>query len=118
MQGNILLSKNVVVSLMVVCLLHGCAKRPNAVVPANLPSETYAGFSCEELDQLLVSEQVKEAELIKKQRGAADADAIGVFLVGVPVAGLVGGDVEGELSVAKGKVVSIQSQRSAKRCDG
>jgi hypothetical protein len=51
-----------------------------------------------------------------KQRGAADADAIGVFLVGVPIGGLAGGDVEGELSVAKGKVLSIESQRIAKQC--
>lgn len=104
-------------SLVVALLFSGCAKRPNAVVQANLPSETYANYSCGQLERLLVSEKANEKTLTSKQRGAADADAIGIFLVGIPVAGVLGGDVEGELSVAKGKVLSIQSQRIAKQCD-
>lgn len=112
------MSKKIVLSSLVVALLFsGCAKRPNAVVPANLPSETYANYSCGQLERLLVSEKANEKTLTSKQRGAADADAIGIFLVGIPVAGVLGGDVEGELSVAKGKVLSIQSQRIAKQCD-
>ncbi|MEP2978001.1 MAG: hypothetical protein ABJO86_00860 [Lentilitoribacter sp.] len=103
-------------SLMVALLFSGCAKRPNAVVPANLPSQTYANYNCKQLNELLLKEQANEKALSSKQRGAADADAIGVFLVGLPISGALGGDVEGELSVAKGKVLSIQSQRIAKQC--
>ncbi|MEP3249460.1 MAG: hypothetical protein ABJN11_09980 [Lentilitoribacter sp.] len=72
-------------SLVVALLVAGCAKRPNAVVPANLPSETYANYSCKQLGQLLVSEKANEKTLTSKQRGAADADAIGIFLVGSPL---------------------------------
>jgi hypothetical protein len=115
LRGELML-RVIGVVLCVGVVLGGCAKRPNAVVPASLPSETYASYSCDQLNQLLVSAKAEEKTLTSKQRGAADADAIGVFLVGVPIGGLAGGDVEGELSVAKGKVLSIESQRIAKQC--
>lgn len=109
-------NKIVFSSLMVALIVSGCAKRPNAVVPASLPSQTYASYDCKQLNELLIKEQANEKTLASKQRGAADADAISVFLVGLPISGALGGDVEGELSVAKGKVLSIQSQQIAKQC--
>lgn len=109
-------NKIVLSSLVVALFVSGCAKRPNAIVPASLPSQTYANFDCKQLNELLASAQANEKALASKQRGAADADAIGVILIGLPISGALGGDVEGELSVAKGKVLSIQSQQIAQQC--
>lgn len=104
------------ISLSLAILLAGCAKRPKAVVATTLPSDTYAAYSCEDLGVELVKAQSDVTTLSAKQTNAANADAVGVFLVLVPVGSLTNNNVEGELSVAKGKVLSIQSQQIAKKC--
>lgn len=106
----------ITVTLGVGIVLAGCAKRPNAVVPTTLPSDTYAAYSCDQLAVELEKSKAEVDALSAKQTNAANADAVGVFLVAVPVGSLTNNDVEGELSVAKGKVVSIQSQQIAKKC--
>lgn len=56
----------------------------------------------------------KLASLEQKQNGAATGDAIGVFLLMVPVSKLTGGDVAGELGASKGKVLALEQRVS--RC--
>lgn len=94
-----------------------CAKRPNAIVPVDVANSTYEGFSCQQLGQEQSKEQEKLAALSKKQNGAANIDALGVFLVGVPVGSLANADVEGQIAVSKGRLVSIENVLISKTCD-
>lgn len=43
------------------------------------------------------------ATLTNQQSQAANRDALGVFLIGVPVASMSGGDHETEIAVLKGR---------------
>jgi len=74
----------------------------------------FDGMSCSSAKNSLASERVKLAALEKQQNSAATGDAIGVFLVLVPVSKLAGGDVAGEVGASKGKVLALE-QRVA-RC--
>lgn len=93
-----------------------CAKRPDAIVPVDIPMAAYTGQSCPQLSQELLTERGKLASLSKSQSQAATGDAVGVFLVGVPASSVFGGDKEGEIAVSKGKVVAIESALKSKGC--
>ena len=74
----------------------------------------FDGMSCSAAKNALASERVNLTALEKQQNNAATGDAIGVFLVLVPVSKLTGGDVAGEVGTSKGKVLALE-QRVA-RC--
>ncbi|WFU06602.1 hypothetical protein QA648_27695 (plasmid) [Rhizobium sp. CB3171] len=96
--------------------LAACAKRPDAIVPTEIPMAAYSNLDCPGLIRELSTEQGKLTALSKDQNNAANGDAFGVFLVGVPVSSLTGADKEGLISVEKGKVISIQNTMKAKGC--
>lgn len=95
----------------------GCAKRPDAIVPADIPMAAYTNYGCEHLAQELIKEQTSLAAVSKAQSEAATGDAVGVFLIGVPMSSTFGGDKEGQVAVAKGKVQAIQSAMTSKNCN-
>ena len=37
-------------------------------------------------------------------------DAVGVFLIGVPVSSLTGGDVSGHIAASKGKILALEAR--------
>lgn len=98
-----------------VCLT-ACAKRPDAIVPVDIPMAAYTGSTCPDLARELVQEQENLAALSKAQNEAATGDAVGVFLIGAPVSSVLGGDKEGQVAVSKGKVQAIQSAMRSKGC--
>ena len=97
-------------------VLASCAKRPDAIVPVDIPMGAYSNLDCKELDQELINEQQKLAAVSKQQEKAATGDALGVFLIGVPASSVFGGDKEGEVAVSKGKVQAVQNARMSKGC--
>jgi hypothetical protein len=105
------------VSLAIVLAASSCAKRPDAIVPADIPMAAYSNLSCEQLGQEMIKEQTALAAVSKQQHDAATGDAFGVFFVGVPMSSTFGGDKEGQVSVAKGKVQAIQSAMMSKGCN-
>lgn len=110
------MNKKIFVALALLPLA-ACAKRPDAIVPTEIPMAAYSNLDCVGLTRELATEQGKLAALSKQQNNAANGDAFGVFLVGVPMSSLTGGDKEGDISVQKGKVISIQSTMKAKGCN-
>lgn len=79
-------------SVLIACLIMtSCAKPPEKI--AAVPN---AG-PCTDGDR------AKLAALYKAQRDAATGDAMGVFLVGVPVSSALGADKEAEIAVLKGR---------------
>lgn len=96
--------------------LVGCAKRPDAIVPVDIPMAAYTNLGCQSLAQEMVKEQANLASLSKQQNQAATGDAVGVFLLGVPASSTFGGDKEGQVAVSKGKVNAIESATRSKGC--
>ncbi|MDT6940772.1 hypothetical protein RI570_11495 [Brucella pseudogrignonensis] len=93
-----------------------CAKRPDAIVPVDIPMAAYTNLSCQALASELAKEKTKLTTLSKQQNEAATGDAVGVFLIGVPASSTLGGDKEGEVAVSKGKVNAIESAEKSKVC--
>ena len=104
------------VIILTAAALSSCAKRPDAIVPVDIPIAAYSNQSCQQLGQEMLKEQQNLAALSKAQNDAANGDAFGVFLIGVPVGSVAGGDKEGQVAVAKGKVQAIDSTMKSKGC--
>lgn len=109
-------NRTYVVALMAAAALAACAKRPDAIVPVDIPMAAYTNQTCEQLGQEMLKEQQSLAAVSKAQTDAANGDAFGVFLIGVPVGSVAGGDKEGQVAVAKGKVQAIDSAMKSKGC--
>jgi hypothetical protein len=56
----------------------------------------------------LEQKQAKRNALVNSQNNAATGDAVGVFLVLLPVGSIFGADKEGELAQAKGEVLALE----------
>ena len=90
-----------------------CTPRADSIAPVSMTG-AFEHLSCSQAKSQMDAERVKLADLEKKQNSAATGDAIGVFLILVPVSKLTGGDVAGEVATSKGKVLALE-QRLA-RC--
>jgi len=108
--------KSIVLILSVTTIMWGCAKRPDAIAPTAFPTETYANLACQDVNTALVTEQNTLATLSASQNSAANADAVGVFLVGVPIASLTDGDKEGMIAISKGKIQALEATKIRKGC--
>ncbi|QFI65240.1 hypothetical protein EKH55_0366 [Sinorhizobium alkalisoli] len=104
------------IALAATLAISSCAKRPDAIVPVDIPMAAYSNQSCAGLAQELLKEQANLAAVSKQQNQAATGDAIGVFLIGVPASSTFGGDKEGQVAVSKGKVNAIESTIKSKGC--
>ena len=90
-----------------------CTPRAASISPVSMTG-AYDYLSCSKAEKELSSQKIELASLEEKQNSAATADAIGVFLVLIPVSKLTGGDNAGELGTKKGSVLALE-QRLA-RC--
>lgn len=96
--------------------LAACAKNPDAIAPIAMPVNAYFGLTC---DQLVTEHQRSSAALAavsQQQKQAATGDAVGVFLIGVPVSSLSGGDKEGLVAQHKGELVAIEGAMRSQHC--
>lgn len=109
MKVNLLLVLGVVT-------ISACAKQPDQIAAVDIGAESYSRYSCSQL----VSERTKISQelenLSARQKSAASGDAWGVFLLGLPLSSMSGGDQEALIAVAKGKVQAIDQKIVAKRC--
>jgi hypothetical protein len=92
-------------------IIAGCAKGPDAIAPVSM-GNAFQATSCTQAREMLVIERQKLAGLSASQRGAVAGDAIGVFLIGVPVSSLSGNDMEGDIAASKGKVLALENRLS------
>lgn len=97
------------VGIVALALTAACAKGPDAVAPVSM-GNAFADMSCQTAANMLAAERQTMAALSSRQRGAQIGDAVGVFLVAVPVSSLTGGNVEGQLATSKGKVIALESR--------
>ncbi|MCA0273798.1 MAG: hypothetical protein LCH69_17275 [Proteobacteria bacterium] len=102
--------------LLIIGLLGACAKAPDKIAAADLGNGAYSGHSCNQLsaENLQISQDL--ANLSAKQKSAAEGDAWGVFLLGLPLSSMSGNDQEALIAVAKGKVQAIDREKARKGC--
>lgn len=103
------MTTRIFVTLALIASAAACTPRADAVSPVSMTG-AYDRLSCSNASAQLASERVNMAALERKQNGAATGDAIGVFLILVPVSKLTGGDVAGELATSKGKVLALEQR--------
>lgn len=95
--------------------LAACAKSPDSIAPVSM-GNAFAGVSCQQAAQSLNTERQSLAALEAKQRSAVAGDALGVFLIGVPVSSLTGSNVEGQIAASKGKALALEARLAS--CGG
>ena len=103
-------------AVLIAAAAAGCAKNPDAIAPITMPVNAYSGLSCEQLavEHRRSSEALQAVS--KQQTQAATGDAVGVFLIGVPVSSLSGGDKDGLVAQHKGEIVAIEGAMRAGGC--
>lgn len=95
-------------SLLLISALASCATRPDGISPTPVSASDYAGLSCQETNTLLTDKRAALQEAERQQNRAATGDAIGVFLVLLPVGSLLGEDNEGIVAQFKGEVIALE----------
>lgn len=86
-----------------------CAKNPDSIAPVSM-GNAFQSTSCVQAQRMLNQERETLAAVEQKQRNAATGDAVGVFLIGVPMSSLTGNDREGEIATTKGKVLALENR--------
>lgn len=95
--------------LLIPLALSACAPGPNSIAPVSMGS-AYQGLSCQQAQHMLTAERQTLIALSEKQRGAVVGDAIGVFLIAVPVSSLTGSNVAGDVGTSKGKIIALEAR--------
>lgn len=95
--------------------LAACAQNPASIAPVAMGS-AFAAQECTSARRDLLAERMTLEAAEEKQRGAVVGDAVGVFLIGVPVSSLAGGDVAGQIATSKGKILALEARVAA--CGG
>lgn len=102
-------SPTAIAALAVLAFVAACAKSPDSIAAIPMTG-AFDGLTCADATTALTTEQTTLATLDTTQRQAVTGDALGVFLIGVPVSSLTGGDVSGLIGVSRGKVLALQSR--------
>lgn len=96
--------------------LAACAQAPEKIQAIEAPPGAYSGLSCSRLasEERKVGSQLDELSAL--QRKTAQNDAVGVFLVGMPLASMSGGDAEARIASLKGQAAAIDARQAATGC--
>jgi len=97
-------------AMLAALALAACAPGPDAIAPASMPPATYAGLTCAAAATLRDQTAIHLSALEEQQRSAATGDALGVFLVGVPVSTLAGRDQAGTIATEKGRLLALDAR--------
>lgn len=90
-------------------VLAACAQSPDAIAPVSMGG-AFDNVSCQTAQSMLATTQRDLAALSAQQNNAVMGDALGVFLIGVPMSSLSGGDKAGLIAAAKGKEIALQNR--------
>jgi hypothetical protein len=104
-------------ALALVCGLAACANRPETIRASYVSHERFMDLDCDELSLKLTESRVELEKMSRVQNEKANADAFGVFLLGIPFSKL-SGDVEGEVARLKGQVEAVETAAVKKKCKG
>jgi len=97
-------------------LVSACATRPENISAVQMDTASYERMSCRQLsaEETKITSQLNS--LSADQNRAANSDALGVFLLGVPWSSMSGNDKEAAIGVAKGRIDAINTVEASKGC--
>lgn len=98
-----------------VIVVAGCANRPESIRASHVSHEKYVHLDCPSLTTKMADTRVDLDKFSKLQDSKANADAVGVFLVLIPVSKL-SGDHEGDVARLKGEVEAIETAQIKNKC--
>lgn len=103
-------------ALFALPLLAACAQNPDNIAAVEVAGDPYGRFSCKQLktERLKVSQELEAVSADQKK--AASGDALGVFLLGLPVSSMSGNDKEAAVAIAKGRVNELDRKLLEKNC--
>lgn len=102
--------------LPAIALIAACAQKPENIAAANIGTNEYRGYSCMQLTEAKLQHDQNLANLSADQKKAATGDAVGVFLLGLPLSSMSGNDKETAIAVTKGHLQSIEREQARKNC--
>lgn len=102
------MNKYISTFLILSFLISACASRATGVPPVAVSVVEYQDLSCEETKSLLAQKRQEKNALTQAQNNAATGDAVGVFLLLLPLGSVAGNDVSGDLALAKGEVNALE----------
>ena len=107
-----------IAAIAAVLAISACAKNPDAIPPVAVSSSAFDGVSCARAKSERNQLGNELMALESTQRNAVVGDAVGVFLIGVPMSSLTGGDKAGEIGSAKGQILALDNRLMACRANG
>jgi hypothetical protein len=90
--------------------LAACAPPPGSIQPIPAPAGAYGNIPCAtaRAERNRLASQLSDLE--GQQSAAAAADAIGVFLVGIPAASLTGGNAAPQIGTIRGQINALDAR--------
>ena len=107
-----------VAPILLCAVVSACAKQPENIAAIPMDTVIYERMSCRSLAAEEAKTTAELNALSAAQKNAADSDALGVFLLGIPWASMSGNDKEALIAVAKGRVDAINTVQASKGCSG
>lgn len=103
-------------AILLALFVAACAQQPDKISAIAVSGDPYRGFSCKQInaEHLKISQELEAASADQKR--AANGDAWGVFLLGLPVSSMSGADKEAAIAVAKGRLNELDRKRLEKNC--
>lgn len=101
--------KNSFLLILAALAVSACAKRPDAIAPVSM-GNAFSSVSCNQAQTMLNTERASLVTFSAAQNTAANNDALGVFLIGVPMGSVSGGDNEGNIAASKGKILALENR--------
>jgi hypothetical protein len=110
--------KKVAVPILLCAVVSACAKQPENIAAVPMDTASYERMSCRSLAAEEAKITAELNALSAAQKSAANSDALGVFLLGIPWSSMSGNDKEALIAVAKGRVDAINTVQASKGCSG
>jgi hypothetical protein len=96
--------------------LGACATKPERVQPLHISPLVYKTKSCEEIAQLMITNNTALTVTTDMQKRARRRDTIGVITLGLPMGSITGKDRESELARLKGEKIALEQAAQEKSC--
>lgn len=96
--------------------LSGCATSPDAVQPSYVTTVTYESWTCKQLSE--EDARLTEAYAIAAatQNQTRSSDTLGVFLLGLPLGSMSGGNIAPQIASLKGQQEAVHKTEIVKSC--
>jgi len=101
--------------VLAVCLT-ACAQSPESVSASYVSDIGYRPLSCGDLAIESARLNAALTQAAKQQDNARTGDAVGVIVIGLPLASMSGGNVAPEIARLKGELAALARVAAQRRC--